>query len=136
MGNQYAWVSSIFYVGYFIWEYPTTVLIQKLPVGRYVGANIVAWGIVVAATATCGTYHQLLAVRFLTGALEATISPAFVYITSMWYTRDEIPSRMGISYAGNSFGGAVASILSYAIGHISYHLSPWKWLYIVSCSGV
>jgi hypothetical protein len=34
-------------------------------------------------------------------------------------------------YAGNSFGGAVAGVLSYVIGHIEHPLSPWRWLYIV-----
>lgn len=37
----------------------------------------------------------------------------------------------GYRYAGNSFGGAVASLLSFAIGQIQSPLKPWKWLYIV-----
>lgn len=40
-GQEYSWVSSIFYVGYFLWEYPTAFLIQKLRVGKYVGVNTV-----------------------------------------------------------------------------------------------
>ncbi|KAF4626864.1 hypothetical protein G7Y89_g11291 [Cudoniella acicularis] len=131
VGNQYSWVSSMFYVGYFIWEYPSTVLIQKLPVGKYMAFNVVAWGFVVAATSLCSSYGELMTARFLTGALEATISPAALYITSMWYTRDELPSRMAICHAGNSAGGAVASVFSYVIGHITHPLTPWKWLYII-----
>lgn len=40
-GQEYSWVSSIFYFGYFFWEYPTTFLIQKLKVGKYVGVNTI-----------------------------------------------------------------------------------------------
>lgn len=40
-GQQYSWVSSIFYFGYFFWEYPTTYLIQKMPIGKYVGVNTI-----------------------------------------------------------------------------------------------
>lgn len=40
-GQEYSWVSSIFYFGYFFWEYPTTFLIQKLRVGKYVGVNTI-----------------------------------------------------------------------------------------------
>jgi hypothetical protein len=40
-GQEYSWVSSIFYFGYFFWEYPTTFLIQKLPIGKYVGVNTI-----------------------------------------------------------------------------------------------
>jgi MFS family permease len=130
-GNKYAWVASIFYIGYFIWEYPATILIQKLPVGRYVGMNILAWGLMVGATSACTKFGQLLTARIITGALESTISPSFLYIISMWYSRDEIPSRMGVWYAGNSCGGAVANLLSWAVGHIEHSLSPWRWMYIV-----
>ncbi|KAL3426598.1 major facilitator superfamily transporter [Phlyctema vagabunda] len=131
VGDQYSWVSSLFYFGYFFWEYPTTILIQKLPIGKYIAADIICWGAIVASTAACKNYGGLITVRFFTGVVEATISPAFLYVTAMWYTRDEMPSRMGMWYAGNSFGGAVASVLSYAIGHIDNVLSPWQWLYII-----
>lgn len=40
-GQEYSWVSSIFYFGYFFWEYPTTFLIQRLRVGKYVGVNTI-----------------------------------------------------------------------------------------------
>lgn len=42
-----------------------------------------------------------------------------------------MPSRMGLWYAGNSFGGAVASLLSFGIGQIHSSLKPWKLLYII-----
>lgn len=54
------------------------------------------WGIIVASTAACTSFEGLMTARFSTGAVEASISPAFLYVTSMWYTRDEMPSRMGL----------------------------------------
>lgn len=49
----------------------------------------------------------------------------------MWYTRDEIPSRTGVWFAGNSLGGFIASLLAFGIGHIKRPLSPWQWLFII-----
>lgn len=132
MGQQYSWVSSIFYFGYLIWTYPTTLLIQKLPVGRYISLNTLLWGLVVALTAACTDFGGLMAVRFLLGVAEATITPAFVYVTAMWYTRSEIPVRTGAWFAGNSAGGLVTSVIAYGVGHIERPLSPWQWLFIVS----
>lgn len=131
VGQQYSWVSSVFYFGYFFWEYPTTWLIQKLPVGKYVGINTLFWGCVVAFTAACTNYGGLVTVRFFLGVAEATTSPAFVYLTSMWYTRSEIPVRTGIWFAGNSLGGVFASFIAYGLGHVSHPLQPWQWLFIV-----
>ncbi|KAJ3793024.1 major facilitator superfamily domain-containing protein [Lentinula aff. detonsa] len=131
VGQQYSWVSSVFYFGYLGWTYPTTILIQKLPVGRYVSINTVIWGFVVACTALCTNYGGLISARFLLGMVESTTTPAFVYVTSMWYTREEIPVRTGTWFAGNSFGGFVASVLAYAIGQVEGSIAPWQWLFII-----
>ncbi|KAE9407903.1 MFS general substrate transporter [Gymnopus androsaceus JB14] len=124
-------VSSIFYFGYLAWTYPTTILIQKLPVGRYVSINTIIWGVIVACTALCTNFGGLATTRFLLGVAEATTTPAFIFITSMWYTREEIPFRTGTWFAGNSFGGFVGSVLAYAIGKIESSISPWQWLFII-----
>ncbi|KAK6826976.1 hypothetical protein RU639_004685 [Aspergillus parasiticus] len=131
VGQQYSWVSSIFYFGYFFWEVPTNYLIPRLPVAKYMAANTLFWGAVVALTAACVNYGGLLAVRFLLGIAEATITPAFMFITTTWYTRDEIPFRTGIWFSGNSIGGLVASLLAYGIGHIEHPLRPWMWMFII-----
>jgi len=34
-GDEYSWLSSMFYFGYIAWEYPTTRLLQLLPLGKY-----------------------------------------------------------------------------------------------------
>jgi MFS family permease len=70
-------------------------------------------------------------VRFLLGVAEATISPAFVLITSTWYTRSEIPVRTGIWFAGNALGGVFSSFIAFGLGHVHHPLHPWQWLFIV-----
>lgn len=47
------------------------------------------------------------------------------------YTRDEIPTRTGLWFAGNSVGGLVASFLAYGLGHLEGSLAPWMWMYII-----
>ncbi|EIW55355.1 MFS general substrate transporter [Trametes versicolor FP-101664 SS1] len=133
VGQDYSWVSSIFYFGYFAWAYPTTLLIARLPVARYMTVNTFIWGAVVALTAACSNYGGLLAVRFLLGVAEATITPAFMFMTTSWYTRDEIPFRTGIWFSGNSIGGLVASLFAFGVGHISLtdSVGPWRWMYII-----
>jgi len=73
VGQQYSWVSSIFYFGYLGFEYPTSVLIQKLPVGKYLSGVTLIWGIIVASTAACSSFGGLATCRFLLGV--AVCSP-------------------------------------------------------------
>jgi MFS family permease len=82
-------------------------------------------------TAVCSSFGGLMTVRFLLGVAEATITPGFMFLTSTWYTRDEIPVRIGIWFAGNSIGGMLSSLLAFGVGHIDDHVGPWRWVYII-----
>jgi len=44
-GTQYSWLSSIFYFGFLAWALPTNLMLQRFPVGKYLGINIFAWGV-------------------------------------------------------------------------------------------
>ena len=49
----------IFYIGYLVAEFPTQYLSQRISrIGKYLGANIVLWGIVLAAHAACQNYTR------------------------------------------------------------------------------
>lgn len=109
------------------------MLIARLPVATYLSANALFWGLVVALTAACTSFGGLITVRFLLGVAEATITPAFMFLTTSWYTRDEIPVRTGLWFSGNSIGGMIASIFAFGVGHISEQdkVGPWRWMYII-----
>jgi MFS family permease len=44
VGREYSWLSSVFYFGFLVWSFPTNLLMQRFPVGKYLGANIFLWG--------------------------------------------------------------------------------------------
>jgi hypothetical protein len=66
-GSQYSWVGSIFYFGYLFFEYPTTILIQKLPIGKYLASVCLLWGAIVASTAGSRSFGGLATARFMLG---------------------------------------------------------------------
>ena len=43
-GQEFSWVISIFYIGYLIAQYPTNILMQRFPTGRYLAINFTLWG--------------------------------------------------------------------------------------------
>lgn len=106
-GSQYSWLSSIFYFGFLTWAFPTNFLMQKFPLGKYLGINIIIWGVFLMLQAACNSFATLAVMRFLSGMAEACSDPAFMLITQMWYTRRQQPLRIGLWYLGNGFGIAV-----------------------------
>ncbi|OJJ48428.1 hypothetical protein ASPZODRAFT_1594647 [Penicilliopsis zonata CBS 506.65] len=130
-GTQYNWLSSVFYFGFMAWAFPTNFLLQRLPIGKYLGANIFVWGVFLMLQAACNSFTTLAVLRALGGAAEACSDPAFMLITSMWYTRREQPVRIGLWYTANGCGIALGGLLGYGIGHIRGALPSWKYEFII-----
>ncbi|KAF9741169.1 hypothetical protein PMIN02_002376 [Paraphaeosphaeria minitans] len=119
-GNQFNWVASIFFFGQLAFEFPTIRLIQLFPLARYVSVNVTIWGVLLASIAACKSYASLLVCRFLLGAAEAAVVPAWVIFISQWYTKKEQAFRVGIWFstcgAAQMFGGYFAYGVSKHVG--------------------
>jgi MFS family permease len=130
-GTQYNWLSSLFYFGFLAWAFPTNFLMQRLPIGKYLGFNIFMWGFFLMLQAACHSFATLGVLRALAGAAEACSDPSFMLITSMWYTRKQQPVRIGLWYTANGFGIALGGLLGYGIGHIHGSLPSWKYEFLI-----
>ncbi|KAL2818558.1 major facilitator superfamily domain-containing protein [Aspergillus granulosus] len=129
--TEYNWLSSFFYVGFIAWAIPTNFLLQRLPLAKYLGASIFLWGALLMIQAVCHNFATLAVLRAIGGALEGCADPAFLLVTSMWYTREEQPIRIGIWHSGYGVGVATGGLLGYAIGHIKGALPSWKYEFLV-----
>ncbi|KAI9148287.1 major facilitator superfamily domain-containing protein [Paramyrothecium foliicola] len=130
-GNQFSWTGSIFYIGYLAALYPASVLMVKFPIGKFIAATFLAWGIILACHAATHNFPGLMATRFLLGATEASVSPGFSLITAMWYRREEQPLRHGLWFSGNSLAAMFGGLFAYGIAHIEGSIPAWKWLFII-----
>ncbi|ETN37239.1 uncharacterized protein HMPREF1541_08229 [Cyphellophora europaea CBS 101466] len=131
VGMQYSWLSSLFYFGFLAWAFPTNFLMQRLPLGKYLGVNIFLWGFFLIFQGAVQNFAGLAALRVLAGAAEACSDPSFMLITCMWYTRKEQPVKIGLWYTANGVGIALGGLLGYGIGHINGALASWRYEFII-----
>lgn len=110
-GTEYSWLSSIFYFGWLVWAIPSNLLMQLSPPAYYLAFNIFMWGTLLMCQAASQNFAALAALRILSGAFEAIADPAFMLITSMFYTRAEQPSRISAWYAWNGIGVAGGGLI-------------------------
>ncbi|GAA5843522.1 hypothetical protein JCM9279_000780 [Rhodotorula babjevae] len=133
--SDYSWLSSIFYIGYLVGQWPTNWLLQRLPLAKYTAANIIIWGVVLACTAVTHDFKGLMVVRFFLGLFESCISPSFALVTSMWYLKKEQGSRTGIWFAQNAVANALGSFLAYGLAKHDaagdFSIPGWKVLFIL-----
>lgn len=88
-------------------------------------------GVFLMIQAACHNFTTLAVLRALGGAAEACADPAFMLITSMFYTRKEQPVRIGLWYTANGFGIALGGLLGYGIGNLKGALPSWKYEFLV-----
>ncbi|QKX58986.1 uncharacterized protein TRUGW13939_06114 [Talaromyces rugulosus] len=130
-GNEYNNLGTIFYIGYLVAEPITAYLMQRLPIGKYLGFNVFCWGILVACHAACRSYASLMVVRVLLGMFEASVAPALILITGMWWTKPEQSRRMGLWYMQIGVAQIAGAGLSYGFQHVdSEKLANWQILFL------
>lgn len=127
---QYSWLASIFYFAYLVAEYPWNLLAQKTRLGKVVSGNVIAWGSMLMITAACSNFTGMAICRFLLGVFEAFVTPCFMLIVGMWYTRAQQPFRAGVFYSCNGLGAVVGGVLTYGIGQIKT-IAVWKAIYLI-----
>ncbi|KAI1077451.1 MFS allantoate transporter-like protein [Whalleya microplaca] len=130
-GQDYSWLSSIFYFGYLISQFPSAYLLQRLPIGRFVSITTIIWGIILMTTPACTSFGGIATNRFLLGFTEATVNPAFVMIMSVWYTNAEQPLRLGAYYCTNGLATMFGGLIGYAVGNIKTGLPRWMYVFII-----
>ncbi|KAI4813505.1 MFS transporter, partial [Aureobasidium sp. EXF-8845] len=111
--NLFSWLTTCIYIAVLFVEYPTNWIIQRVPVAKYLSANIILWGIVLALHATATNFTTLVVCRTFLGIFEAVCQPAFLIMSSLWYKRDEQAQTVTYWYVMNGAQQIVGGLLAY-----------------------
>ncbi|KAJ7486956.1 major facilitator superfamily domain-containing protein [Mycena latifolia] len=132
VGNDFNNAASVMYIASLAFELPTAYIVQKVPPGRWLGINIILWGLVTACSAGVQSYNGLLACRILLGIFEAATPPCLMLITGIWYTKSEAIFRCGIGYTGLGFAQMLGSLCSWGFLQVTHEtLAGWRIMFIV-----
>ncbi|KAK5100058.1 hypothetical protein LTR70_008020 [Exophiala xenobiotica] len=104
---------------------------QQVPIAKYLGINIILWGLVLACHAACSNFTQLVAVRTLLGIFECVCQPAFLVLSSMWYKREEQAQTIAYWYMMNGGQQIVGGLLAYCFSLLKNGaIKSWQALFI------
>lgn len=131
VGQQYSWLTTCIYIAVLIVEYPTNWIIQRVPIAKYLGINIILWGTTLACHAACNNFTQLVVVRTLLGIFECVCQPAFLILSSLWYKREEQAQTVAYWYMMNGGQQIVGGLLAYCFSLLKTGpLRSWQALFL------
>ncbi|KAJ6464188.1 major facilitator superfamily domain-containing protein [Mycena vitilis] len=132
VGNDFNNAASWMYIANLIAEFPTGYIVQKVRPGKWLGFNIILWGVVTACTAAVTDFRGLVATRVMIGILEAATAPCLMLITGMWYTKSEAILRFAIWYCGLGLAQMLGSLISWGFQQVTHEaLSGWRIMFLV-----
>ncbi|KIM79602.1 hypothetical protein PILCRDRAFT_823135 [Piloderma croceum F 1598] len=131
--TQFNWLGTIFYLSFLVFQYPQNLALQHLPVGKWISANIFIWAVALCAQSTCHSFGALFACRFIMGMCEGVVTPGYMIITSMFYTREEQMRRTGYWFGFNGVAIIILGFVSFGVLHSATpKFMPWQWLMIIT----
>jgi MFS transporter, ACS family, tartrate transporter len=83
----YGMAAGAFFWGYFLFEVPSNIILEKVGARLWIARIMVTWGLISGATAFATGPYSFMAVRFLLGLAEAGLFPGFVLFFTYWFPR-------------------------------------------------
>jgi len=131
--QQFGLVAGIFFLGYFLFEIPSNLLLHKLGARIWIARILITWGILAMLTGLVQSAHQLYAVRFLLGLAEAGYFPGIALYLTYWFRQRDQAQAIALFLAGipvTSILGAPVS--TFILDHVHWlSISSWRWLLIL-----
>ena len=125
--------SGLFFLGYFLFEVPSNLILHRVGVRLWIARIMVTWGIVSAASAFATGPDSFYALRFLLGVAEAGFFPGIIFYLTLWFPARHRALAAALFMAAAPLSTAIGSPVSGTLMELPTiaGLSNWQWLYIV-----
>lgn len=132
--SVYGLGAGIFFLGYFLFEVPSNLILQRVGAKLWIARIMIVWGILSAATMFVTTPFQFYTVRFLLGLGEAGFTPGIILYLTYWYPAIRRAKATAIFMSAIAWAGIIGGPLS---GFIMTtfngmaNLAGWQWLFLL-----
>ena len=129
----YGFGAGIFFLGYFIFEVPSNLILEKVGARLWIARVMLTWGIISGAMAFVAGETSFYVLRFLLGAAEAGFFPGIILYLSYWFPQRSRASVTAIFMAAAPISVALGSPLSAALLQMDgvMGMKGWQWMFIL-----
>jgi ACS family tartrate transporter-like MFS transporter len=131
--TMFGWAGGIFFFGYFIFEVPSNVILERVGARIWICRIMLTWGAVSMATAFASGLTSLLILRFALGVAEAGFFPGMVLYLTYWFPQATRARFIALFLAAVPLANVVGAPASgYILGVEGYlHLHGWQWMFLL-----
>src|SRR3954468_11452654 len=131
--EAFGFAAGIFFIGYFLFEVPSNVMMGKYGPRVWIARILISWGIVSVLTAFVQNATQLYILRFLLGVAEAGFFPGIIIYLTYWFRKKEQATTIAMFTAAIPVSYLIgAPVSTFIMDHVSgFGLTGWRWMLLV-----
>ncbi|MGO7371315.1 MFS transporter [Rhizobium ruizarguesonis] len=126
--------AGIFFIGYFLFEVPSNIIMNKVGARVWIARIMLTWGIISAAFMFTSSETVFYVLRFLLGVAEAGFFPGIILYLTAWYPAHRrariITTFMSAIPISAIFGNPLSGLLMDSF-HGTHGLSGWQWMFLI-----
>jgi MFS transporter, ACS family, tartrate transporter len=124
--------AGIFSVGYFLFEIPGALIVERWSARRWIARILITWGFVTIFMAAVHTPREFYLARFLLGVAEAGFFPGIVVYLTHWFRYEDRAKAGALFMAAIPMSSIIGSPLSgWILSQRWSQIAGWRWLFIL-----
>ncbi|QVQ26948.1 MFS transporter [Achromobacter deleyi] len=126
--------AGIFFIGYFLFEVPSNMILHRVGARRWIARIMISWGLISAAMMFVQTPAAFYVLRFLLGVAEAGFFPGIILYLTYWFPAARRGRITALFMAAIPVSGIIGGPLSgWILDHFdgSMGMDGWQWLFLL-----
>ncbi len=125
--------AGIFFAGYFFFQVPSNLALQRVGARRWIALLMMTWGVISASTIFVRGPRSFYLLRFLLGAAEAGFFPGVILYLKNWFPARARARTVARFMTAAPLSGVVGGPLSGALLglHPTAVMAGWQWMFLM-----
>ena len=126
--------AGIFFIGYFLFEVPSNIILHRMGARVWIARIMITWGIISACMMFVHSVSAFYATRFLLGVAEAGFFPGIILYLTYWFPSARRARVVALFMSAIALSGVVGGPLSGWIMQAlagKFGWSGWQWLFLM-----
>jgi len=125
--------AGMFFAGYFFFQVPSNLALQRVGARRWIALLMVAWGLISSSMVFVSGTRSFYILRFLLGAAEAGFFPGVIFYLKSWFPAGARARTVARFMTAAPLSGVVGGPLSGALLglHEKAGLAGWQWMFLI-----
>jgi MFS family permease len=124
---------GLFFIGYFLFEVPSNLILQRVGARVWISRIVISWGLLTALHVFVAGPLSFYLLRFLLGLAEAGFAPGLLFYFTLWFPSQYRGAAMSRYLTASAIAVVIGAPFSTSLFHLSgiLGLAGWQWMFLI-----